>query len=93
LNEVFFSLSEFFAKDFMSVSECFFGGEISQLGELFLIKKNTKKLTCDFWVNFSPFFDIKIIKLATSRPRHFRGCHFVATLLEKCFSPLRTVAI
>jgi hypothetical protein len=23
---------------------------------------------------FSPFFEIKIIKLATSRPMHFLGC-------------------
>jgi hypothetical protein len=41
-----------------------------------LAKKNEKneKNVGLFIGIFSPFFEIKIIKLATSRPTHFLGC-------------------
>jgi hypothetical protein len=37
-------------------------------------KKNPRKV-CDFKKKNLPFFEIKIIKLATSRPMHFLGRH------------------
>lgn len=35
----------------------------------------TKRKICDFKGFFSPFFEIKKLKLATSRPRHFLARH------------------
>jgi hypothetical protein len=34
-----------------------------------------KEINCDFWGKISPFVEVKIIKLTTSRPRHFGGHH------------------
>jgi hypothetical protein len=48
------------------------------LAKLFLENENKKKTQefCHFQEFFSPFFEIKRIQLATSRPRHFLGHHF-----------------
>jgi hypothetical protein len=55
----FFSVwANFFAKIFISVSEFFLGAEFRNVVNFFN-KKTLKKLTCDFWGKFSPFFDIK----------------------------------
>ncbi len=51
----------------------FFWANFSQLADFFKLNKHPK--FCDFGGTFSPFFEIKIIKLAISRPRHFLGCH------------------
>ncbi len=52
----------------------FFLGEISQLVELLFLNEKNKK-NCDYQGFFPPFSEIQIIKLATSRLRHFLGHH------------------
>jgi hypothetical protein len=47
--------------------------KISQLVDFSQKMKNTCKF-CDFLDLFA-IFEMKIIKLPTSRPRHFLGCH------------------
>ncbi len=59
------------------------GGEISQIGEfIYLIfpprkwkKRKKNQVFCDFKGFLGKFFEIKIIKLATSKSRHFPGRH------------------
>jgi len=46
----------------------------SFLGEFFSKKGNISPKNRDL-KGFSPFFEIKIIKFVTSRPRHFLGRH------------------
>jgi hypothetical protein len=36
--------------------------------------KNEEKYE-NFGISWGPFFEIKVIKLVTPRPRHFLGCH------------------
>ncbi len=47
------------------------------------IGKETWKLNCDFQGFFLPFLKIKIIKLATSRHRHFLGHHLYQHFCKK----------
>jgi hypothetical protein len=49
-----------------------FFGEFGNLAN-FLFKMKKRKIV--IIRDFSPYFEIKIIKLATSRPTHFLGCH------------------
>ncbi len=59
----------------LTLLSMFVCGEISQLGDVFSTNEKLKKKNCDFFQIFLPFFEIKIIKLARSRPTHFIGCH------------------
>jgi hypothetical protein len=54
-------------------------------------EKPTKSMW--FLANFPPFFEIKIIKLATSRPLHFLGRHLQQHFCKNAIVYLRTVAI
>jgi len=59
----------------ISLGQFLFLGEISPLGDFFLISENERKTqnTCEFYGFFGPLFEIKIIKLVRCRPKHFLG--------------------
>ncbi len=45
-------------------------------------KKKKKKKNCGFLGIFWPFFEMKITKLTTFRPRHFLVCHCNSTFVK-----------
>jgi hypothetical protein len=65
--------------------QMFFWANFRNLLNFFLLKKHPNFVILG---TFSPFFEIKIIKLAISRPRHFLGCYlkrFFLVYLESMF--------
>ncbi len=76
MGDIFFVIENYVNKKFGShiLIVVIFLGELLQLGDLFQIKwkKSWNFMT---FRDFSPFFEIKKMNLATSKPRHFLGHH------------------
>jgi len=62
--------------------------DFSQLGDFFSENEKEKIIILRTLEKFSPFKKMKRNKLATSKPRHFLGCHLSQHFYKKYSNPL-----